>query len=87
MAKIYNFPSKEKLTYRIPLFSDVEVDIVLICILIFGDNDKRCTYEELGSVEPAAVVKCLEKGKDSWFLSKEVKAIITNILNNVEVVQ
>jgi hypothetical protein len=86
MAKIYSFPSKEKQSYRIPLFSDIEVDAVLICVLIFGSDDKKYTYEDLGSIEPQTVVRCLKVGSESWFLSKEMKAIINNILNNVEVI-
>lgn len=83
-ATIYRFPSKEQITYKISLFNDTEVDAVLICLNLFSDQGIFATYDNLGSIDPAFVIKSLNMGKESWIFSKEFKTIIEIILNNVE---
>ena len=87
MDNIIPFPKKYqqgKRSYRIPLYSDYDVDLVLFCINAFGETEKRVGMEDLGKLDPIDVKKCIDKAVDSSIVSIEAKAHLQYIINSIE---
>lgn len=85
MAKIYKFPSKSKVSYKILLYNDNEVDAVLLCLNVFSDQNVFATLDNLSDIDPKLILECLTNAKESWLFSEEFKKLVIHILDNVEV--
>ena len=62
MADILKFPDKfvnGKRLYRIPLYTDLDIDVVLFCVNAFGETDKRVIIDDLIKMDPVDVIKCV----------------------------
>lgn len=88
MAKIYRFPKKgSKVVYKIPLYTETEVDIALTCLNVYGSLTEAATINNLGQVDPKILIDSLNESKDSWIFSNDFKTYISDILNNIEIVK
>ena len=68
MNNVIKFPDKfhmGKRSYRIPLYTDLDVDLVLFVINAFGETDKRVIIDDLVKMDPIEVKKCIDFAK-SW---------------------
>lgn len=83
-ATIYRFPSKDKVTYKIALYSEIEVEVVLICLNVFAEIEQPATFNNLGNIDSEKVLESLHLANDSWIFSNDMKSYIQQILNNVE---
>lgn len=84
-ATIYSFPKQEKVpVYRVPLYSDEEVEATLIVVNVFYDTDRRFTDVTVTQLNPEQVIECLKTAIVSGLFSEKFKSIIKRILANVE---
>lgn len=87
-ATIYSFPSKqpepEKVEYRIPLFSDEEIELTLVAVNVFNLSDIKYNIKTLSNVDPELVLNCLIKATEVDMFSDVVKNKLKVILSNVE---
>jgi hypothetical protein len=87
MADILKFPDKffnGKRLYRIPLYTDMDVDIVVFCVNAFGETDKRITVDDLIKMDPVDVIKCIDFSLDSGYISSDAKYHLTCIRKSIE---
>jgi len=85
IAKVYNFPNVQKnIGFKIPLYTEIEVDISVLCINSFSCLPNKITKKNLGDIDPKFVIESLQKAKLSPFITTQTKLIIDKILNNVE---
>jgi hypothetical protein len=87
-ATIYSFPKKqsepEKVEYRIPLFSDEEIELTLVAVNVFNLSDIKYNMKTLCTVDPELVLNCLIQATETDVFSDSVKSKLRYILNNVE---
>lgn len=88
-AEILKFPKryqKPKLGYRIPLYTDEEIDIVILVVNYFSTEEKseKYTAESLRKLNVFFVKKCLDTAHKSELLSVYAKKLITKIVNSIE---
>ena len=79
-AEILKFPKryqKPKLGYRLPLYTDEEIDIVILVVNYFST-------ESLRKLDVFFVKKCLDTAHKSELLSVYAKKLITKIVNSIE---
>lgn len=85
-ATIYSFPSPEKVpVHRVPLYSDEEIESVLIVVNVFYDSDIKYYSDNIDKLDPELVIECLKTSIISGLFSDRFKSIIKRILANVEV--
>lgn len=87
MDNILKFPnkfSKEPRHYRIPLYSDEDINLVLFCINAFGETENRVIIDDLVKMDPIDVMKCLDNALESDILNTAFKQHIQYIRNSVE---
>ena len=87
MADILKFPDKfvnGKRLYRIPLYSDMDIDIVLFCVNAFGETDNRVIIDDLIKMDPVEVIKCIDFSLESEYISNTTKAHIECIRKSIE---
>lgn len=87
MADILKFPDRffhGKRLYRIPLYSDLDIDIVLFCVNAFGETDKRLIIDDLVKMDPVEVIKCIDFALESEYISNTTKAHIECIRKSIE---
>ena len=73
-----------KRSYRIPLYTDLDVDLVLFVINAFGETDKRIIIDDLIKMDPDDVIKCIDFAIESEYLSKMTKDHLQCIRKSVE---
>ena len=88
-SEILKFPKryqKPKLGYRLPLYTDEEIDIVIISVNNFAPEEKseKYTVENLCKLDVFFVKKCLDTAHKSVLLSVHAKRLIDKILNSIE---
>lgn len=87
MNNVVKFPNKyttERRHYRIPLYSQADVDLVLFCLNAFGNTDERLNSHDLGVLDPIYVMKCLDIAYQSDILSNSAKSHVKAIRDSVE---
>lgn len=87
MTNIIKFPDKfrkEPRRYRIPLYSEWDVDLVLFCVNAFGTSDKRIIIDDLLQMDPIEVIECLDSALESDIISNMAKHHIACIRKSVE---
>jgi hypothetical protein len=87
MNNILKFPDKfrkEPRHYRIPLYSDVDVEVVLFCLNAFGTTDKRVIFDDLMHIDPIEVIESLDSAVESDMISSVTKNHIQCIRKSVE---
>jgi hypothetical protein len=86
-ANIVTFPKKFQkstpLGVVIKLYTEEEIEMVLFCLNIFGDQDNSYAKEDLRSVDPHFTLDCMGKAYSSYLLSPDAKSIIHYIMKNV----
>lgn len=86
-ATIINFPvrdKKEKTYYRIPLYSDEEVFITLLCVNAFGNLPFKVTEDDLAKLDSSLVLSHLHESQDLNIFSANARNVIRKILRSVE---
>ncbi|NBO99946.1 MAG: hypothetical protein EBU90_07425 [Proteobacteria bacterium] len=84
-AKILEFPKTEKsYGFKIPLYSNIEIEISLLCINSFSTHPNKITAKNLSDIDPKFVIESLTKGRQCQHITPLSKRIIDKILNNVE---
>lgn len=84
-ATIIEFPKKEKsYGFKIPLYTDIEIEISLLCINSFSSYPNKITVKDLSEIDPCFVIESLRKGRHCQYITPLSKRIIDKILNNVE---
>lgn len=89
MATIYSFPGKadtDKQTYRLSLYSDIEVEAVMTCVNVFSILDYKVTMDNLTQLDPRLVIECLKVGQTSWIFTDEFKQVFAQVIDNMQVV-
>jgi hypothetical protein len=86
MAEILKFPDKfhGKRLYRIPLYSEQDIHIVLFAINAFGDTDKRVIVTDLVKMDPIVVIKSIDFAIESGYISNDAKEHLTYIIKSIE---
>jgi hypothetical protein len=87
MNNILKFPDKfrkEPRHYRIPLYSDADISLVLFCINAFGNTEKRVIFDDLLHIDPIEVIECLDFALESDMISSMAKNHIECIRKSVE---
>ena len=84
-ATIYKFPSQEKeTTYRIPLYNDQEIEVVLICVNVFCEDDLKYDLDTLNFLDPLVVIDCLKMALVSNIFSERFKSYVKTVMKNIE---
>lgn len=87
MAEILKFPDKfyrGKRLYRIPLYTELDIDLVLFCINAFGETEKRIIIDDLIKMDPIDVIKCIDFAMESEYISNITKSHIESIRKSIE---
>lgn len=87
-ATIYKFPSPpaQEPKYRIPLYSDEEVEVAVISVNVFCNDNFKYNIDTLNFTEPVLVIECLKSSITSKIFSERFKIVARQILKNVEVI-
>lgn len=84
-ATIYKFPTLvHEPKYRIPLFSDEEVEVTIICVNVFSHEEIKYNIDTLNFIDPVTVIECLKLSISSKIFSEKFKIIARQVLKNVE---
>lgn len=91
MGKVVKFPKKrpsEPTGYRISLYTEDDITIVLTCLNLSDDmdDDKKWIRKDLRTIEPEFVIEKMRGCLDSPILSEICKKNIFRIINSVEVI-
>lgn len=87
MAEILKFPDKffrGRRLYRIPLYTDLDINLVLFCVNAFGDTEKRIIIDDLIKMDPVEVIKCIDFAMESEYISSMTKSHIESIRKSIE---
>jgi hypothetical protein len=87
MSNILKFPDKfrkEPRHYRIPLYTDADIEIVLFCVNAFGVTSNRNMIDDLLSMDPIEVIECLDIASQSDIISTVAKNHIRCIRESIE---
>jgi hypothetical protein len=87
MNNVLPFPDRfyrGKRQYRIPLYTDFDIDIVLFCVNAFGETDKRVIIDDLIKMDPVDVIKCIDFALESEYISNITKTHIECIRRSIE---
>ena len=87
MSNILKFPDKfrkESRHYRIPLYTDADIEIVLFCVNDFGVSPNRNMIDDLLSMDPIEVMECLDIASQSDIISSVAKNHIRCIRESIE---
>jgi|TARA_B110000908_G_C10259757_1_gene458314 hypothetical protein len=88
---IIKFPTKlkwEPTGYRINLYTEEDIYIVLLCLNISDDLDdpKKWVRKDLRTLEPEFVIGKMDECLDNQVLSEKIKKTIRRIMSSAEVV-
>lgn len=91
------FPEKKKsVAFKIPLYGDIEVRLIVAIINMFGDRVIRKPYwclpphattKNLKLYNPNFVVECLKMAMSSDLFSTKSRVLIKKILEGIEEVE
>ncbi len=84
---ILKFPDKfrkEPRRYRIPLYTDADVELVLFCVNAFGVTPERKMMDDLLEMDPIEVIECLDIARESDIISNVAKEHIRCIRESIE---
>ena len=84
---ILKFPDKfrkEPRRYRIPLYTDADMEIVLFCVNAFGVTPERNMIDDLLEMDPIEVIECLDIARESDIISSVAKEHIRCIRESIE---
>jgi len=87
MNNILKFPDrfrKEPRSYRIPLYTDADIEIVLFCVNAFGVTPNRNMIDDLLTMDPIEVIECLDIASQSDIISNVAKNHIRCIRESIE---
>jgi hypothetical protein len=87
MNNIIKFPDKfrkEPRHYRIPLYTDADIEMVLFCVNAFGVTPNRSMIDDLSSMDPIEVIECLDIASQSDIMSSVAKNHIRCIRESIE---
>lgn len=87
MNNILKFPDKfrkEPRHYRIPLYTDADIEIVLFCVNAFGHSPNRNMVDDLLTMDPIEVIECLDFASQSDIVSSVAKNHIRCIRESIE---
>jgi len=86
MGKVVNFPDRflSHRRYRISLYTDFEVELVLTSLNTYPECDKRYTSDMLNTLDPIFVRKALDFSMNSSIISDVAKVAIQHIIDNME---
>ena len=87
MAEILKFPDKLlpfPRRYRITLYTDYEVELVLFALNTYPESDKKYFPHDLSSLDPIFVKKCIDFAVTSSIISDGAKKHMHTILNNIQ---
>jgi len=87
MSNILKFPDKfrkEARRYRIPLYTDADIEIVLFCVNAFGVTPNRNMMDDLLAMDPIEVMECLDIASQSDIISNVAKEHIRCIRESIE---
>lgn len=87
MAEILKFPDKHlniPRRYRITLYTDYEIELVLAALNTNPDTDKHYNMEDLTTLDPIYVKKSLDFALTSSIISDSAKKSIEIILDNMQ---
>lgn len=87
-ARIYQFPKTPVLEpkYRIPLYSDEEIEVTIICVNVFLHDDIKYNIDKLNFIDPILIIESLKSSVSSPIFSEKFKAIVKRVLKNVETI-
>lgn len=90
MDNVVKFPKKrtsEPTGYRINLYTEDDITIVLTCLNLSDDmdDDKKWVRRDLRTMEPEFVISKMKMCLESPILSEICKKSIFRIINSVEV--
>ena len=91
MSNILRFPTKKKWEptgYRINLYTEEDIYIVLLCLNISDDLDEpqKWVRKDLCTLEPEFVIDKMSTCLDNQVLSDACKKSIRKIINSIEVI-
>lgn len=87
MNNVLKFPDKfhmGKRAYRIPLYSDSDIELVLFAVNAFGETDNRIIIDDLVKMDPVEVIKSIDFALESEYISKMTKEHLECIRKSVE---
>jgi len=86
MGKVVNFPDRflSHRRYRISLYTDFEVELVLTALNTYPECDKRYTSDMLVTLDPIFVRKALDFSMNNSIISDVAKDAIKHIINGME---
>lgn len=87
MSNILKFPDKfrkKSRHYRIPLYTDADIGIVLFCVNAFGVTPNRIMIDDLLDMDPLEVIECLDIARESDIVSSVAKDHIRCIWESIE---
>lgn len=87
MNNILKFPDKfrkEPRHYRIPLYTDADIEMVLFCVNAFGITPNRIMVHDLLTMDPIEVIECLDIARESDIISSVAKEHIRCIRESIE---
>jgi len=87
MAEILKFPDKLlpfPRRYRITLYTDYEVELVLVALNTYPDTEKKYFAEDLVGLDPIFVKKCIDFATTSSIISDGAKKHLHAILDNIQ---
>ena len=88
MSNIVKFPKSFRKTtpsgFKINLYSESEVEMVLFCVNIWGRHDTKYFRDDVRAFKPDFVIDALQRAYDSNLLSYEAREIINKIMKSIE---
>ena len=88
MSNVVKFPKSFQKTptngFKINLYSESEVEMVLFCVNIWGRHDTKYFRDDVRTFKPDFVIDALQRAYDSNLLSYEARDIINKIMKSIE---
>jgi hypothetical protein len=72
------------LGYRLSFYTEVEIEIALLALNMYGFDKIRYTVETMKQLDPLYIRACLQKLKMSDLISHKGKRAINVIIDNME---
>lgn len=87
MNNVLKFPDRfyrGKRAYRIPLYTDHDIDLVLFCVNAYGETENRVIIDDLIKMDPVDVMKSIDFALQSEYISNVTKEHLECIRKSVE---
>jgi len=81
-------PEYEPSGYRINLYTEDQIEVVLLCVNLCEEQDstKKYARKDLKLMDPVFVMVRMNVCLDNKFLSQQAKEAILKIVNSIEVI-